>query len=163
MGIEWIVKAVGAALLVAASVGFGVSGVRTERRRRRELDACLALLRHIRENIGTLARPLPEIWDRFEDPVFRESGFLTVLRREGLSAALEAAPPMLGEGERALLAEFAASLGRGYREEQVALCRYTEEKLGDAAEALARSAADRERLWRSLPVLAALSAVLLML
>lgn len=160
---EWLVKAAGAVLLLASAGGFGFSSIRAERYRRRELEAFLSLVRHIRENIEHLSRPLPEIYARFDDPLLAASGFLPVLRTEGFAEALERADLRLGEGERAVLGEFASSLGRGYREEQTALCRYAEGKLGEAAEALGKTAPDRERLWRSIPLLAALSLILLLL
>ena len=157
---EWI-RAAGALLLLAASIGFGAANIRAEKNRRRELDAILRLVRHIRENIEHFSRPLGEIWARFDDPVLDASGFLAVLRREGMEAAVRKST--LTADVRAVLSSFASSLGRGYREEQIALCRYTEEKLSGIAETLAKSAPDRERLWRTLPVLAALSLILVSL
>ena len=150
-------------MLLASAAGLGVTSIRAERRRRRELDALLSLVRHIRENIEHFSRPLDEIYARFDDPLLAASGFLTRLRQAGMGTAVRESELGIGEEERAVLISFAASLGRGYREEQIALCRYTEEKLTGIAENLARSAPDRERLWRTLPVLGALSLILLSL
>ncbi len=160
---EFWIRAAGALLLLAASICFGAANIRAERKRRRELDALLALVRHIRENIEHLARPLHEIYALFDDPALASPGFLTRLRASGFPAALAETELSIGGAERAVLVPFADSLGRGYREEQIALCRYTEEKLSELAESLAKSALDRERLWRALPTLAALSLILLSL
>ncbi|MBR4186167.1 MAG: stage III sporulation protein AB [Clostridia bacterium] len=156
----WI-RTAGAVLLLAASIGFGAANIRAERNRLRELDALLRLVRDIRENIEHFSRPLGEIWARFDDPVLEAAGFLTLLRQAGMERAVRESP--LTADVRTVLGPFASSLGRGYREEQIALCRYTEEKLSEIAQRLAESAPDRERLWRTLPVLAALSLILVSL
>ena len=158
---EWILKAAGAVLLLTAAGGVGLSKIREERRRLRELEAMAALVRTVRENIEHLSRPLSEIWARIPDPFPGEPGFLSALREEGFSTALLRTE--VCSRDRDLLEEFAASLGKGYREEELALCRYTEERLTDRAAALVREAPSRERLWRTIPLLAALSALILML
>ncbi len=160
---EYVIRAAGAVLLLASAAGLGTVNIRAEKRRQRELDALLSLVRDIRENIEHFSRPLGEIYDRFEDPLLASSGFLTRLRQAGMETAVRESEGAVGEAERAVLLSFASSLGRGYQEEQIALCRYTEEKLAGIAESLAKSAPDRERLWRTLPVLGALSLILLSL
>lgn len=160
---EFLVRAAGALLLLLSAIGLGAASIRAEKRRRRELDALLSLVRHIRENIEHFSRPLGEIYARFDNPVLAASGFLTRLRQSGMEQAVRETASDVGEEEREVLLAFAGSLGRGYREEQIALCRYTGEKLAQIAENLAKAAPDRERLWRTLPVLAALSLILLSL
>ncbi len=160
---EWVIKGIGAVLLLAASVGFGLWMIGEEKRKIRELDALLRLVRHIRENIGSLRRPLPRIFSSFPDPALEENGFLPLLRERGFRAAVEETPWRQEEGVRLALADFAASLGRGYAEEELSLCRYTEAKLADALAALEKAAPEREKLWRSIPALLALSVVLLLL
>ena len=158
---EWILKAAGAVLLLAAAGGYGLSRIREERLRLRELEAMAALVRTVRESIEHLSRPLPEIWARYADPFLEECGFLPVLREEGFAAALVRTGICSRDGDA--LREFAAALGKGYREEELALCRYTEERLEDRAQLLRKEAPARERLWRTIPWLAALSAVILLL
>ena len=160
---EIVLRAAGALLFVGAAFLWGQSEIRAGRRRIRELEAAGALCRFIRQNIERLATPLPDIFAAYEDPVLSAIGFLPILRREGFRAAVEGADWEIGEAERAVLCSFADALGRGFREEQVSLCRYTEDRIADAADALKKSAPDRERLWRSIPVLGALSALLMLM
>ena len=160
---EWILKGLGGLILLAASVGYGQARIAEEKRRRGELEALIALVSVIRGEIGALSRPLSDIWASFSSPALEKNGFLPALRRDGFVRALAAADWRLTEDERAPLLPFAASLGKTYREEQVALCRRTEEKLGAVLSALEKNGAEREKLWRTLPPLAALSAILLFL
>ena len=80
-----------------------------------------------------------------------------------MEAAVGRAVWRLSDAERSILRDLAAQLGRGFREEQTALCRYAEDGLSDALERLKKETGDRERLWRSIPLLAALSLILLLL
>ena len=159
---EIVLRAAGAVLLVGAAMLWGLWEIGEGRRRIRELEAAQSLCRFICENIERLSRPLSGIYEAFEDPVLEENGFLPALRKEGFRAALGRARWRLSGGERAILSEFADGLGRGFREEQTALCRYTGDRLGDALETLRRGQKDRERLWRAIPVLFALSLLLLL-
>ena len=160
---EWLLRTTGAVLILLAAGGWGMREIREGRRRLREMDAALRFVRHIRENIDRLARPLPQIYASWEDPALVSNGFLDLLWSEGMEAAVEGAAWSLSDAERAILRDLAAQLGRGFREEQTALCRYAEDGLADALERLKKETGDRERLWRSIPLLAALSLILLLL
>ena len=160
---EIVLKIAGAVILLIAAVGYGALNIKANRAHLRELEAILRFLRHIRTNIEHLSRPLPEIYAGFSDAVLEENGFLPALRRDGIRSAVGAVQWRLSDGELSVLTEFAEALGRGYREEQVSLCRYTEEVLGGALEELQTSAPAQERLYRTIPVLLALSGILVLL
>ena len=160
---NWIWKAAGAAILLIAAGGMGWTEIREGRVRVAELRALVKLIRFIRENIERLSKPLGEIFAEYADPLLESSGFLPTARREGMERAAHSVRWHLSEEERAILYSFAAALGKGYREEQAELCRMTESRLSDAERELRESAPGRERLWRSIPVLMALSAILLFL
>ena len=80
-----------------------------------------------------------------------------------MAEAVEETEWRLSSGELAVLRDLASRLGRGFREEQTALCRYAGDRLEDALEKLRAEEAGRARLWRSIPLLAALSLILLLL
>ena len=159
---EILLRCAGAAVLLSAAAGWGLSEIRDGRRRLRELEAVLSLIRYLRENIGRFGTPLSELYAAYDDPVLARTGFLTLLRTKGMAAAADGADWRLSEEERGILSEFGRRLGRGFREEMTELCRYAEDELSDALEKLRVQTAGRERLWRALPVLAALSLLLLL-
>ena len=159
---ELIFRCAGAVVLLSASVGWGLFEIREGRRRLRELEAVLALIRHIRERIERFGTPLSEIYAAWDDPELAGTGFLTLLRTKGMEAAADGADFRLSERERGILRELGGRLGRGFREEQTALCRYAEDGLSEALDQLRADTAGRERLWRALPPLAALSLILML-
>ena len=160
---ELLLRSFGAVLLLAAASGWGFCEIRDGRRRILELEAVLDLIRAVREGIDRLTAPLSEIYAAYENPVLRESGFLNLLREAGMAEAVEKTEWRLSSGELAVLRDLASRLGRGFREEQTALCRYAGDRLEDALEKLRAEEDGRARLWRSIPLLAALSLILLLL
>ena len=160
---EWILRAAGAVLILVSAGGWGMAEIRDGRRRLAELEAVLSLARHIRENIDRLSRPLNEIYAGWENPVLRENGFLSLLRSSGFKAAAEGAAWRISAEERSILIEFGEELGRGFREEQTALCRYAEDRLAEARDRLRAESGGRERLWRTIPLLSALALILMLL
>jgi len=160
---EVLVRCFGAVLLLAAAAGWGFCEIRDGRRHILELEAVLDLIRAVREGIDRLSAPLSEIYAAYENPVLRESGFLTLLREKGMAEAVEGTEWRLSPEELAVLRDLASRLGRGFREEQAALCRYAGDRLEDALEKRRTDEDGRARLWRSIPLLAALSLILLLL
>ena len=75
--------------------------------------------------------------------------------------AAEGAAWRISAEERSILIEFGEELGRGFREEQTALCRYAEDRLAEARDRLRAESGGRERLWRTIPLLSALALILM--
>ena len=159
---EALIRVMGAALLLLGAAGAGFSGIRNIRARIGELEAALALVRHIRESIGRLTAPLSEIYASFADPRLTENGFLTLLRTRGMAEALEKTAWRMPERDLEILRDLAGRLGRGFPDEQCALCRYAEDRLEEDLDRLRKAAPGEERLWRSIPILSALSLLLLL-
>ncbi len=159
---EVIFRCAGAAILLASAAGWGLSEIREGRRRLKELEAVLTLIRHIRESIERYGMPLGEIYASYDDSVLARDGFLTLLRQEGLKAAADGAAGRLAESERSVVRSLGERLGRGFREEQTALCRQAEDRLAEALGKRRTEAEGRERLWRTIPILAALSLILML-
>ena len=160
---ETVSRCVGAVLLLTAAAGWGYIEIREGRRRIRELEAVLDLIRVVREGIDRLSAPLSEIYAAYENPVLAANGFLFLLRTEGMAKAADGAGWRLSSAELDILRYLAGRLGRGFREEQTALCRYAEDRMTDALEKRRADEAGAARLWRSIPLLAALSLILLLL
>ena len=159
---EVIFRCAGAFILLSSAAGWGFSEIREGRQRLRELEAVLALIRHIRESIERYGTPLGEIFAAYDDPILARAGFLTLLRKEGMTAAADGAGLRLAETERGVVRSLGERLGRGFREEQTALCKRAEDRLAEALGKQRTEAEGRERLWRSIPILAALSLILML-
>ena len=52
---------------------------------------------------------------------------------------------------------------RGYKDEEVALCKYTHMKLAECEEKLSSALKDKEKLYRTIPPMLALSVILILI
>ncbi len=144
------------ALLVCRMIG------EYERRRLRETEELLALLRAIKSGISCGLLPLSEIYAAHESGALTECGFLPALRRgKGWDEALQAT--ILPEGVRSRLASFGATLGRSRRERELELCDYYVCELEGELRALRREGEVRLKSRRTLTVTATLMLVILLL
>lgn len=150
-----MLRLIGAAALLLLSLYVGASLAAMEKKRLRQTEGFLLLVRYIREQISCFRRPLSDIYAGFRNEALDSVGFLPVLANGDFAAALTEARDCLylEEEELKLLYVFAESVGQSFEEEQRALCAYTEREL---EKALARR---REELPKRVRVLRTLSAV----
>ena len=161
---EYGVKLAGALLLLLAAGWYGWNGIREERQRLRELEALWELVRFVRSNIGNFARPLPEIYADFRNAVLEADGFLPILREKGAEEALRSCRIPRRDAEVGRIMEgFARGIGKGYQAEEEKLCSYTEERLAELLGKRRGETADREKLYRTIPMMLALSAALILI
>ena len=101
---------------------------REEKRRLAEYRGLCRLIEHVRSALASLPEPLPAVYGRFSDDALCRSGFLSLLKKEGLSFALAAKALHLDDDELLPFKEYAEGLGaRLFAEEK----RATEQLLAD--------------------------------
>ncbi|MBQ8370669.1 MAG: hypothetical protein IJY35_11890 [Clostridia bacterium] len=159
-------KAVGALILIAASLIYGRQKVLEERRKLRLTEALCDLVKQIGDNIDHRLRPLPEIFRTYRNEALEECGFLKSVRETGLREAWESRSAyfrMLDGKVSEQFSAFCLEIGRGYREEEVKLCTFTAKQLQEECAKLRNDAKNKEKLYRTIPPLMAMSAVLVLL
>ena len=118
----------------------------------------LGLLHYIRAQIDCFARPIDDIFETYPG----RSRFASAENKFALKNAISSDAYLFSDVGEQLLA-FAENIGSGTREESVRLCDFTIAQL----EALDRKYRDeypgKARLWRTLPCLACLSLLILLL
>lgn len=154
-------KILGAVLLIVTSVGYGFTKIREERRKIELNDAFCELVKHIRENIAHYMKPLGEIFSSYEGGILEDCGFLGDCRTVGIRLAWERSHFHLSEKPRRLMEDFANSIGGGYREDELNLCDYTASEMEKISRAMREEAVGREKMYRTIPPLLALSVVLI--
>lgn len=154
-------KIIGAVILLAAAVGYGYIRISEERKKAAEADALADLIRTIRGNIAHYMKPLPEIFLSCTGGILEDNGFLPLCRSKGIRAAWEAVPMKLPEKLRTVMTDFVSRIGGGYREDELHLCDYTLEQFDKVSREMRTEMENREKLYRTIPPLLALSAVLL--
>ena len=83
------------------------------------------------------------------------------LRSDGMKKAVDCLSIAADKECARDIFSFAEKIGDAYRDEQTELCRYTEDRLRAVLEKRKSSAHDREKLYRTIPLLLALSVILM--
>ncbi|MBQ4354860.1 MAG: stage III sporulation protein AB [Clostridia bacterium] len=158
-----ILKWIGAGILLLSAVGYGWVKIREERRRAAQTEAAQAMIGEIREQIAYFMKPLPEIFAAYRHPVLEECGFLPLCRQENLRAAWEKAPLCLPEKLMKVTQDFVGHIGGGYREDVLRICDYTLEQYEKVIREMHSELKNREKLYRTIPPLLAVSVLLLLI
>ena len=155
-------RLIGIAVILICGVGVGLGLAAFERKRARQAEGFLALVRYIRVQIDCFSLPLGRILSGCDGKLLYECGvesdrlpdFLTLLKRTKL---------YIPEEMCRLLRDFGAQLGSSYREEQLRSCDYFLERLIPCCDRLRCELPRREKLMLLLPVALAAMLVLLLL
>ena len=161
MTLSMPLKFAGVAALFFSSLLFGLTKIREQRRRLTETKAVAALVHRIRTEIEAFRRPLPEIYATYRSDVLEEDGFLPLLRSGGLTEAIPALAHL--PDVAAILIPLAERLGQGDAAEEVGRCRIAEEGLLALSVSYEKDSASVEKLYRTIPVMMAASAALILL
>lgn len=158
-----MIKIIGAVILLAAAFGYGYLKIREERRKIAETDALCDLVSFIRQNIAHYMKPLPDIFAAYSDRcgLLEENGFIEICRTNGIRAAWEETVFHLPDNVREAMADFVRSIGGGYREDELHLCDYTLEQFEKAGLKMREEIKGKEKLYRTIPPLLALSVMLI--
>ena len=148
----------GVVLLLACGVAVGVTAAAYERRRYRQAEGFLALLRHVRGQIECFSTPLRGIFANCDDGIWADCGAVQVPR--DLAALLRDVQLLVPQEICRLLHSLAERLGTGYREEQLRCCDYFLERLIPLCDKMRAELPKRERIALFLPMAAAAIAVL---
>lgn len=154
-------KFAGVAALFFSSLLFGLTGIHRQRLCLAETKAVAALVHRIRTEIEAFRRPLPEIYAVYRSDVLEDNGFLPLLRSGGLTAAIPALAHL--PDVTAILIPLAERLGQGDAAEEAGRCRIAEEGLLALLAACEKDSVSAEKLYRTIPVMMAASAALILL
>jgi stage III sporulation protein AB len=158
-----VLKYTGLSLIFAVSILVGQEASAISRRQLRMTEALISLTAYIKGQIEFFSAPLVEIYGGFSNETLEKCGFITVLRKEGLSAALEEIRPSLPPDVYDSLAAFASGLGKSVKQSQLDLCEYHIEALRASYTEQKEALPKKTRLYTSLSVMAGLTAVIILL
>ncbi len=157
-----IFKTAGGIAILVTAVYFGLSKVNELRTRLNALRSVLALIAHIKRRIECFREPLFSIYASFDDDHFDSTGIGSRLRQGGLACTAE---HLIGltDSEKLSLIEFEKKLSEYYPADAVRLCEMKEAEFGEILNTASESFKTKAKLYKILPVLAALSVILLMI
>ncbi len=154
-------KTLGIFVLLATAWYYSYSRQWLGQRKRQLLEELCDLMEWIQKNIECFAKPLDEISREYSSPLLASYGFYEKWQNQDLSTALEALP-YLSDAVREVLLQYGKSVGQGYKEEELRLCRYTCEQLNKLLTKQKEDLHAKNQMYRTLPFLLVLSIVLLL-
>ncbi len=157
-----IFSAIGALLLLGAGIALGGIFGGFERRRCRQAEGFLALLRHIRLQIDCFSLPVSRILSGCDGKILADCGVESVSLSD-FRALLESTRLYVPEEVCRLLWEFGERLGNSYREDQLRCCDYVIERLTPVCDRLRAELPKREKMMLLLPPALAAMLILLLL
>ena len=129
--------------------------VKKEKGRIEELDVFLNLVNFILKNIEAFDMPICDILKKADGRILslcNVSGYGEISIKEGVR---------LSNKERQLLLSFFSELGRGYREEQIKICKYYYGELSELAGKLSGEYPQKRKLIFTLCICASLGVIIL--
>lgn len=146
----------GSLLLLGSAALFSYDKIRAVQKQVRYLEEWLRFLLYTENHIRAFRTPLPEIVVSFRRDT--DTPFATTLAKCGLSRML--AGTSLPDGADRILSEYIDKAGRNYESEELRLCRYTIDALERIQNSARLELQEKTKLYRTLPLMAALSVVL---
>lgn len=142
-------KIAGVTLLFASAFFAGTLLARFEKKRARQAEGFLTLLRHIRMQIDYFSSPVSHILASI-DKKTREDCELPQAAPD-FPALLAGTSLYLPNEMKELLEQFSNDLGKGYREDQLRTCDYYIAQFSKHCEKIRAELSKRIRLWLLLP------------
>lgn len=150
-----------AIFIACTAVGFGLAG--NEGKRLKNNEALISLIRYIRQRIGFFKSTTSEIYQTFENDLFKKNGFTEILREDGLHAAITTTDIFeLDEQTENALIRFSADIGKLPIGELISSCDYLLELLNDNQKKLFEQYPSKRKAYSSLGMLFGIMAVILL-
>lgn len=155
-------KILGALLVACSGIFLARSLNSAQRSMLRQLNGVIALLRFMETNIDAYSMPLPEILKRCPREIYADCGYSEDKPPSAVKDIFDVC--MLLDGElRRQLDEFSCEVGRGYRQEQLALLKRTLLALEERRRLLSSALPGKTRVNAAVCISVSLSVVILFL
>ena len=156
-------RILGLGLLLASAFWCSLRLIRGANLRLSQTEGLCALIRYVRNNIDSFMTPIGGILSSFDGYGDSLSDFMEAAREKGLSYGTEHAALAIGERGMSILREFTTKVGTGYKEDEIRLCDYCLRAMEELLEEERVDVGKRMKMYKTLPVMSALSIGLLLL
>jgi len=154
-------KVFGAAVLLGSAVYYSFQRLKKEHIQILLLQECIELLQYIYRNIECFQKPLLEIIEEYNSPVLESLGFFEKVKQDGLIIGVKQFNQKVPQECYDTIMNYAISAGKGYKEEELQLCRYTYDTLHSLKEKISKENINHTKVIKTIPFMLALSIVLL--
>ena len=157
-----ILKILGSAVAVAASVIAAGAAVSGEKRRLTQLQAFTSVVRRLGQQIEGFSSPVPEILKK-TDPALLCACGAQVPDTKSFASFLDSCDLALSTQEKSVLFDFAADLGRKFRDEQVRSCTLCADRLDELSKNAELQLPKRRKVTYTLFICSALALVIILI
>lgn len=158
-----MIELIGGAILLLAAWLISSDLIGNYKIKLRELEALYDMITYIRDNIEYRMKPLPDIFNLYQNEYLEQCGFLPTVRKTDLSQAWTVQKFKLKGEAYQLIQDFIKEIGCGYQSEELRLCEYTLERLHNILDKIHADSANQLKLYRTVPVMFALSIILILI
>lgn len=158
-----ILELTGAGIVILAALFLSTGLIRDYKANLRELEALYDMISYIRDNIEHLMKPLPDIFRTYTNDYLETCGFLPAVRKTDLRQAWANHRFSVAGEAHTLIEDFIETVGSGYRTEELRLCEYTLTRLSGIIEKSRAESANKIRLYKTVPMMLALSVILILI
>ena len=144
-----------------SAVIWGQKKIREQKRSNAELRSMCRLVGFVGNEIEHFSKPLTDIFSEYSDEILEKNGFLSCVRQRGFEVAVREYNILSDGREKETLCRLAKELGGISRTEQTELCAFTEKELSSFLAEREKTAPDKEKLYRTCPLLLALAVILM--
>lgn len=145
-------------LTISAVIGFVLSS--NLRTRLKNISSLRSFIEHISENIQLYKTPLDEIYSSYYDEYLEKTGFLKDLD-SGLYSSAKNSGLLYGDEETKIIKTISDRLGYGTAEDMGKLCFSSIDKLRYLEDKLKKELPDKQKVYRTISILAGASIVIM--
>ena len=158
-----MLKLLGALLILTSGIFCSRLICEKKKKRLKTINALIELLEHIRSSIQTARLPLNDIYELFNNDALESCGFNYILKTQGLQIALDSIKDIIGTNIYDAVIVTSAKLGGINISEQIGMCNYSINKLQNEHQKEREQFTEKQKLYKALPILCALSVIILIL
>ncbi len=157
-----LLKIIGSILILASCYLIGNNLSRNAEITMKITESLISFTSYIGTSIKTLRIPLKNIYSNFENEDLTEIGFISELKELGLSKAVEKLEGILTQEGLNAMNYLNSNLGGIDINDQYNLCLHVENKLKVELENIKKKYKEKRRMYRLLPILCGISAIILL-
>ena len=160
---EILAKILGSGILIFAALYFSYIKISASRNKIREISAFIDIISEIKNGIYHFSKPLPEIFSNYNNDYFENNGFLKDITQFSARDVISKYSFVLNNESAEIIKSFFSKIGESYVEDEINLCGYTLERLTQIKNSMISDDKNIGKLYRTIPILAALSVILVLI
>ena len=154
-------KILGSLILIISAIAFGLKKIKSERAKLKEITAFADMIKFIQNNIEHYNKPLPDIFAEYHNDHLSE--LLDRIRTSGINKAVANYSFNIAASISEKIICFANKIGSGYTDDELSLCQYTYKSLLESETKMRIEIRNTEKMYLTIPVLLALSVILILI